>query len=155
MNTFHDLFRLPTRPPSTANFLDRRRELFPGFVERSPRLHLWSPDQLIPDRGPRLLIGAATWSGYDLNLLDLIEEAPVVGIRVDVFDVDSLTNEDDFQRYIPGLVHAFQTPFVGYWVDGRLVESATGFHGRQLVVRVCGLPTWEVESRMNTVISRT
>ncbi|MCI0703425.1 MAG: hypothetical protein L0241_20290 [Planctomycetia bacterium] len=152
MNTFHDLFRQPTRRVGSASPPDRRRELFPGFVERSPKLHLWSADQPIPAQGPRLLIGVATWSGYDMNLLDLIEEAPDNGVRVDVFDVDSVPSAE-LPRTIPN-TSFLQTPFVGYWVDGKLAESASGFDGRKLVARVCGLDLTEVEDRMNTVTSR-
>lgn len=154
MNTFHDLFRQPTRRVGEDFPKDRRRELFPGFVERSPKLHLWSADQPVPEQGPRLLIGVATWSGYDLNLLDLIEEAPASPVRVDVFDVDSCSDLSELQRHLPGLGSPTHTPFVGYWIDGKLVESATGFHGRQLAARVCNLPAEEVEARMNTIRNR-
>lgn len=153
MTTFHDLFRQPTRNGGGTVPVDRRRTLFPGFVERSPKLHLWSTDQPTPAHGPRLLIGVATWSGYDLNLLDLIEEAPDNGVRVDVFDVDSLASPDELARAVPGIPN-LQTPFVGFWIDGKLVESASGFEARKLVARVCGLDLAEVEQRMNTIMSR-
>ena len=154
MNTFHDLFRQPTRKLGGSFPTDRRRELFPGFVERSPALHLWSPGQPIADRGPRLLIGVATWSGYDLNLLDLIEEEPTGAVRVDVFDIGTCTDFAAIQEYIPGLESPMQTPFVGYWVDGRLVECETGHAGRELINRVCSLPTQEVNTRLKTINTR-
>ena len=154
MNTFHDLFRQPTRRVGDLFLPDRRRALFPGFVERSPKLHLWSSDQPIPEQGPRLLIGVATWSGYDMNLLDLIEEAPENGIWVDVFDVDSCQTLDELSRAIPELEPPTHTPVVGYWIDGRFVESAAGFHGRQLVTRVCNLSPEDVETRMQTIMTR-
>jgi hypothetical protein len=88
-----------------------------------------------------------------MNLLDLIEEAPESGVRVEIFDADTLTSVDDLTRAIPGLA-GLQSPFVGYWVDNRLVESAEGFAARQLVTRVLRLDTTEVEQRMNTVLSR-
>ena len=153
MNTFHDLFRQPTRPIDGEFQPDRRSTLLPGFVERSPKLHLWSSDHPMPQQGLRLLIGVATWSGYDMNLLDLIEEAPENGVRVEVFDADSLTSLDDLARIIPGLA-GLQPPFVGLWTDGRFVESAEGFFGRQLTTRVCGLDAAEVESRMKSLLSR-
>jgi hypothetical protein len=154
MNTFHDLFRQPTRAVGTSFPSDRRRELFPGFVERSPKLHLWSPGQPIPDRGSRLLVGVATWSGYDLNLLDLIEEAPASAVRVDVFDTDALPDLAALEHYIPGVEMAHQTPIVGHWLDGRLVETAVGFHGWHLVARVCGIPASDVDARMNSLLKR-
>lgn len=153
MNTFHDLFRQPTRPIGGTSPRDRRRDLLPGFVERSPKLHLWAADQTALAHGSRLLIGVATWSGYDMNLLDLIEEAPESGVRVEVLDVDAFTSVDDLSRLFPGTTF-LQTPFVGHWVDGELVETASGFHARQLVTRVCGLNPVEVAERMNTILSR-
>lgn len=155
MNTFHDLFRQSTRAVGDAFPRDRRRELFPGFVERSPRLHLWAPGQPVSARGPRLLVGVATWSGYDLNLLDLVEEAPADAVRVDVFDIDTVLDHTTAQLYLPGIVFPCGTPLVGYWLDGRLVESAFGFHGRMLVARVCGIATEDVTGRMSNLYQRT
>ncbi|MBY0512691.1 MAG: hypothetical protein K2P78_02125 [Gemmataceae bacterium] len=154
MNTFHDLFRQPTRRVGSAFPSDRRRELFPGFVERSPKLHLWTAGQPVPEHGPRLLIGVATWSGYDLNLLDLVEEAPASPVRVDVFDIDSCLDPAILDRYVPGAVAPVQPPLVGYWNDGRLVEWAAGHLGHQLVVRVCNLPPQDVETRMRSILAR-
>ena len=152
MNTFHDLFRQPTRKAGDTFPADRRSALLPGFVERSPKLHLWSPDQP-PPPGARLLVGVAVWSGYDMNLLDLIEEAPESGVRVEVFDVDCLKSSADLARIMPDLA-GLQTPFVGLWEDGRLVESAEGFAGRGLVTRACGLDPTEVEGRMKSLLTR-
>ena len=155
MNTFHDLFRQPTRRVGGAFPLDRRRELFPGFVERSPKLHLWLPEQPGSEQGARLLLGVATWSGYDMNLLDLIEEAPHAnGIDIEVVDVDTLPSAEDVTRVFPGLEFA-QSPLVGYWVGGKLIEVAQGFAARQLVARLLGLNAAEVEERLNSVLSRT
>lgn len=152
MNTFHDLFRQPTRAVGGSPLPDRRQALLPGFVERSPKLHLWSSEHP-PGQGPRLLIGVASWSGYDMNLLDLIEEAPENGVRVEVFDTGNIASLEELNRMVPGLA-GLQTPFVGFWTDGGFAESAEGFDGRKLVARVCGLDWSEVESRMNTVLTR-
>jgi hypothetical protein len=155
MNTFHDLFRFPTRkidgkfPPD-----DRRGEFFPQLVERSRKLHLWSPGQPTSQTGQRILIGIATWSGYDLALLDLIEDAFTAPIRIDVFDTTVCRTEADLEGYIPGLDSGPQTPFVGLWENGRLVETAAGSSGRQLVARVCSLEWAEVLDCMATVNSR-
>jgi hypothetical protein len=151
MNTFHDLFRQPTRRVGGTFPPDRRGELFPGFVARSPKLRLFTGQ---PDAASvtRLLIGVATWSGYDMNLLDLIEEAPDNGVRVEVFDVDSVSTEER-SRLVPG-VPLLQTPFVACWRGGELVESAEGFAGRGLVARVCGLSTAEIDDRLRSVRTR-
>lgn len=155
MNTFHDLFQHKTRWAGVGPVPDRRPLLFPGFVERSPKLHLWSPDMLVPETGPRLLLGVATWSGYDAKLLDLLEELPSSAVRVDVFDIDTCQQPGDLDRYVPGAAPPNHTPLVGYWLDGKLVESASGFHGRQLVARVCGIPFEEVQARMDSLLPKT
>jgi hypothetical protein len=152
MNTFHDLFRQPTRRVGSGFLPDRRRELFPGFVERSPKLHLWT-NQPVPAQGSFLLLGVATWSGYDMNLLDLIEEAPDSIVHVEVLDVDSVLSAEELSRLFPGTALS-QTPFAGLWDSGRLVETASGFEGRKLAARVCGLDATSVDERMKTVTSR-
>src|SRR5687767_8422042 len=100
MNIFHDLFRQPTQKVKGAPAPDRRRELFPGVVERNPKLHLWSPDQVAPEQGQRLVIGVATWSVYDMNTLDLVAQLPDNGVRVDVFDVDAFS-ADELAGFFP------------------------------------------------------
>ena len=155
MNTFHDLFRFPTRkvdgnsPPD-----DRRGEFFSQLVERSRKLHLWSPGQPTSQTGRRILIGIATWSGYDLALLDLIEDAIHAPIRIDVFDTEVCRTPPDLERYIPGLDPGPQTPFVGLWENGQLVEMAAGFPGRQLAARVCSLEWDDVTACMAAVHAR-
>src|SRR4051812_38315743 len=124
MTTFHDLFRQPTRPVDGTFPPDRRSELLPALVERSRKLHIWEPGQPTSTHGPRLLIGVATWSGYDLNLLDLVEEAFHAPVRIDVFDTDKCRSMDDLNAYIPGFEIGHQPPYVGLWQDGTLVETA-------------------------------
>jgi hypothetical protein len=154
MNTFHDLFRQPTRPVDGAFPADRRRELLPRVVERSRKLHLWSAGEPIPCTGQRLLIGVATWSGYDLNLLDLIEEFADGPVRIDVFDVDTCLSPGELDRYIPNVDIGPQTPFAGLWRDGVLVEQASGHQGRLLVARVCGLSPDAVDERLSSIYAR-
>lgn len=154
MNTFHDLFRQPTRAVNGAFPADRRRELLPQLVARSRKLHLWAPGQPTSEVGPRLLIGVATWSGYDLNLLDLIEESTHAPIRIDVFDIDGCQSLTDLEQFIPNVDIGPQTPFVGLWRDGTLVEQASGHSGRQLVARECGLDPADVDARLGSVLSR-
>jgi hypothetical protein len=100
-----------------------------------------------------LLIGVATWSGYDMNLLDLIEESPENGVRVEVFDADTLASREELNRLIPGLA-GLQSPFVAFWSNESPPETAEGFEGRKLVARVCALDWTEVESRMNSILTR-
>jgi hypothetical protein len=145
MTLFQDFYRSPLTPVSPDGSLAARQSAldayFPTIVSRSP-LHLWSPGDPIPRQGNRLLIGVATWSASDMRLLDAIaqalhERAPA--LAVDVFNVAECRAPADFDRYVPGIGAVLQTPVVGLWSEGRLVEKASGFAGRELAARTCGL----------------
>jgi hypothetical protein len=58
---------------------------------------------------------------------------------------------DGLDRYVPGTGRVFQTPVVGLWSDGQLVDKATGRTGRELVARVSGLDWPEVDRLLATV----
>lgn len=130
------------------------REL-PSQVDQS-LLHWWSPEP--PPVHRRLLIGFASYSRYDMRLLDLIcgalevsaqarhHVAPAIPLggfglvrlppqpaRVGVFSVLDCKSQSDFDKYIPGIGSVLQTPVVGLWVDGVLQKRATGAAGRALI----------------------
>src|SRR5215471_5072327 len=62
---------------------------FPNRVAQS-RLHLWRPTDPIVARGTRLFVGIATWSGFDLRLLDILDQAlqegTILDDHIDVFN---------------------------------------------------------------------
>ncbi len=133
---------------------DRAEQLFPIFVEQS-RLHLWRPGNPIAD-GRRLLVGVATWSLYDLSLLevlDLVVKDGWSGVdRIDVFDLDRV-ERDDFDNYIPGLGKVAGTPVAGLWADGILDGEGFGWRAIKLMSGLFGVPLewnggewrWDVE----------
>jgi hypothetical protein len=130
---------------------------FPGVVARTA-LRWWSPDSGIPAGGTRLVIGVATYSGPDMRLLDLVQEAVtkedarrMAGARVEVFSVMACKSHEDFDRYVPGIGQVFQTPVVGLWVNGTLGEKCWGAPARELVARVCGFDPSDVFRRTNPV----
>jgi hypothetical protein len=131
---------IPELGPGHFDFTNPDR-LFPATVAES-RLHLWNPGDPVAHLGTRILIGVATWSGYDMRLLDVIDEAlektngntPLV----EVFNAGSLTSQEAFQDYIPGIGEVVQVPVVGIWHDGRIVERASGYAARDLVARMSG-----------------
>jgi hypothetical protein len=120
----------------------RARRLLPARIEQSS-LRWLTPGQSLPDDARFLLVGVAVWSGYDMNLLDYLARAVADGSRPDtpvyVFDTDSVTSPEDFEVLVPGIGFVHHTPVVGYWADGKLVEKACGFHGRQIVARLFGI----------------
>jgi hypothetical protein len=137
---------------------------FPQAVAQGPMVW-WSENQ--PPVRRRLVIGAATYSRYEMRMLDLVEEAlarqnaqrgqaaasvpanlpaealalqrvPPPALRVEVFSTLDCLSQSEFEKYVPGIEPVLQTPVVGLWEDGKLRETATGAAGRALVGRVCG-----------------
>ena len=90
--------------------------------------------------GPWLLIGLApSWSTYDLELVDsILEEVtdPKRHLQVNFFDVSVLHKQADIEQYIPELKRFYQTPVVGLWRDGKLMEFGEGERARQIVRRM-------------------
>jgi hypothetical protein len=142
MNVFFDLFiRNGARADWQSDPYWADRE-FPSAVAVSP-YHLWRPGDAVAPAARRLLIGVATWSGYDMRLLDALADAfPANGtgaMRIDLFNTAECRSQQDFQGYIPGLDDVLQTPVVGVWRQGRLTDVAQGFHARELAAREVGI----------------
>ncbi|HEV3256935.1 MAG TPA: hypothetical protein VG013_08665 [Gemmataceae bacterium] len=165
MTSFHDLYRSHRDlSPGEDQALVARE--FPEFVARST-LHWWSADAAAATVGKRLLVGVATYSEADMQLLDLVKDAvakrklhglnearaqqqmlgcgvsaPVgsaqESLRVEVFSTLDCRTHEDFDKYIPGIGKVYQTPVVGLWIHGLLREKCSGAPARILVARVCG-----------------
>jgi hypothetical protein len=138
MTLFQDFYQSPSLQGQPSAGLDER---FPSAVAGSP-LRLWSPGDPIPRQGQWLLVGVATWSAHDMQLLDAVSQAlegGPTGLAVSVFNVANCQSADAFEVYVPGVGSVFHTPVVGLWSEGKLVEKASGRAGRDLVARVCGL----------------
>jgi len=137
---FVDLYRShPELSPGEQQALVERQ--FPSLVPRTP-LHLWSPGDPIAERGRRVLVGVATYSGQDMELLDRIGEAlnrSKTAARVDVFNTLDCRTHEDFAKYVPGFGDVYQTPVVGVWLDGTLQEAGSGYQGRLILARALGL----------------
>lgn len=140
MTAFFDLFREASRPDKLTDvgWADRR---FPEVVARAP-FRLWKPGDPILDKGERVLLGVATWSGYDMRLLDVIasrlSRPRTAPIQVDLFNTADCKRGSDFKQYIPRIGEVLVTPVVGVWRDGRLEEKGTGAEGRNLVALMFG-----------------
>ena len=114
---------------------------FPARVRES-HMHLWYPGDPVSDRGRRFLIGVAMWSGYDLVLLDVLNDAVEQGKitdRIDVSDCGQLQSRDQFRSYIPGLGEVFQFPVLGVWEFGTFTRCEQGFQARSLILSTYGL----------------
>lgn len=141
MGKFSDLLS------GSGHIVEKQREAHRRlpFVLSQSHLHSWSPEQDIFTQGMRFLIGVATWSVYDLNLLDSLDEALANGKakdRVDIFNIDDCITTEDLERYIPeagkdkGMC---QTPMVAEWRGGAKIQQASGHAGREILIKHFGL----------------
>lgn len=151
MNTYHDLFRLPSTEIDEGSGPDPRSDLLPEEIARSKRLRVWSSRAA---GGDRLVVGVSTWSGYDMILLDLIEESAGGPLRVDVFDTNTCHSSADVDERVPGVGRWANGPFAGHWVGDRLVEARAGHDARELVARVCGIPNDTLLERLDAVYTQ-
>jgi hypothetical protein len=135
MNTFLELHKLNLEPPPAPEQLDAH------FRERAAMsgLGVWKPGDAIPESGRRLLVGVALYSADELRVLDVAAEVarrPNSAVRLEVFNTAACRGQEDVNEYIPELAPVYQTPFVGLWQDGLLIEKASGYAGRKLIARV-------------------
>lgn len=115
------------KPPGDAQ--KRAQLAFPKRVSRSS-LILRKAGGRLPSTARCFILGIATYSADDLKLLDDIEESlqdrGSDAVRIDVFDVVDCRQMSDFSRYIPGIERVYRTPVIGVFVDGKLIDQATG-----------------------------
>lgn len=139
MNRFLDLFKHDAPLPPGQFYADDRSARFSVEVARSPRLTLWAKHDAAPTTGRFLLVGVATWSGYDMKLLDALEHSVGGPDVIGVFDTAECKSDEDFESRIPGVGPVFQTPVVGLWEQGKLVAKGSGHLGQDLAFGVCGI----------------
>jgi hypothetical protein len=72
----------------------------------------------------------ATWSGYDMRLLDELNETrmrhPNPNERIEVFDTDDIRNQEQVDEYVPGIEKVVGLPVVGIWENGILIQTGSG-----------------------------
>jgi hypothetical protein len=136
MSRFLDLAHRP-HDEADPHAADR---LLPSIVKIST-FQMWNRGDPIPRRGVFVLLGVATWSGYDMQLLDTLQEI-MAGKRRDwtigIFNAGILTGQEALREYVPDAPFVFHTPVVGVWRDGFLTDRAEGSTARDLVARMFG-----------------
>jgi hypothetical protein len=99
----------------------------------------WSKGDAPPRTGTYVLIGLApSYSVPDLELADAVVEKVLngsAGAKVEFFDTSDIRTPQEIEQCVPDIGIVFQTPVVGVWRDGTLVDKASGFAGRRLVRR--------------------
>jgi hypothetical protein len=116
-----------TKPPIEPGPLQTRaRKQFPSVVRKS-HLKLYLPGSQVPSSRKYALIGIATYSSLELQLLDELEATyPQLSGEVAVFDLMGCSNLCDIRDHLPMFAVVRQTPVVAIWDKGRLIASQTG-----------------------------
>jgi hypothetical protein len=124
--------------------VDRQRlaeAQFPSLVEES-HMEMWRIGGPLPPPGEQVIwLGVATWSLYDMELLDVFEaklSTETLKERIFVFDVDSF-DWVDFEKHLPGIGKIFHPPIVGSWNQGVLEEKLSGARAREWLIQRFGL----------------
>jgi hypothetical protein len=122
-------------PKDQAGYISAR---LPEALADGP-LSVWGSGEPIPAVGRRTLLGVAPYSRPDLELLDAISEALQQADRseekVQIFDISRCASMEDLNEFIPGIGRVYQTPVVGIWRDGVLLQKASGAQARQIVLQ--------------------
>jgi hypothetical protein len=119
---------------------------FPASVADS-LFRLFNLGDPIPQQGTFILLGVATWSDYNMHLLDMLEEAmgrPGDHPAVAVFNAGNLTSMEAIRKYIPDCPEMFHPPALGLWRDGVLTERAEGYRACDAVARLFGFTAEDV-----------
>lgn len=105
-------------------------------------MELWRPGDPWPPVGEEVIwIAVATWSLYDLKLLDLLETQLSRGSRKEriyLFNTAGFP-EFNFEEHLPDIGKIFHTPVVGSWTGGILEERLSGALARDWLIERFGL----------------
>lgn len=119
--------------PPTGNPRERQDHFFGGFERAlaTTRLARWRGPRDVPASGSLLAVGLAiSWNTYDQMLAAELDEAVQDGRALDdtvaVFAADRLREPPDVEELLPGLYEPLQTPYLGWWRDGKQVLSDSG-----------------------------
>ena len=102
--------------------------------------HSLKSKKSILKKGKHLLLGIASYSVSDLELLDTLNNAIMNKTlkidRVDVFDVRNCRRMEDFEKYIPSIGKVYQTPVIGIWENYFLKKKLWGYSARELLTKM-------------------
>lgn len=126
-----DDFSLPAKDQREA------ADCFPYLVARNG-LRYWTTEEEVQVRGGSyLVVGVVTWSRRDMQLLDEMvarntdDESKLDALLI--FNAYSFQSVEELKRRIPGIGEVYQTPVIGIWEHGQLIQTASGFAARQLL----------------------
>ena len=116
-------------------------EQFPTLVESS-HMNMWRHGEDLPKSRnvDVLLIGIASYSLYDLELLDALKEQVLeMHNEIYIFDVAAIVDSKDFEEFFPGIGRVFQSPIIGLWKQNELKEKLSGVAARNWLIERYGM----------------
>ncbi|HLN32455.1 MAG TPA: hypothetical protein VK395_32305 [Gemmataceae bacterium] len=137
---FHELLDNP-KGNEPGPLQSNAHRLFPSVVKKS-HFERRLPSDPVPSDGKYIILGIATYSPEELQLLDDVEAAHQhwdKASKVVVFDVMECRDMNDMRGYVPPLGVVVQTPVVAFWDGGKLVESQTGLRMTRELLQNRGL----------------
>jgi hypothetical protein len=135
MTTFGSLFREGQKIDPLDNGMLARSKA--QEVLAGSDMLLWADGSAMPIQNGAT-IGIAFYSLPDLEFLDrlVLARPNIAGSSsesIAIFDVLSCKTMEDFEKFIPGIGAVYQTPVVGIWKNGCVVEKGIGAKGRMLL----------------------
>src|SRR5262245_27456203 len=82
----------------------------------------------------RIVLGITEYNREDLLLLDSVQTASSsVGLVLEVFLLTECKSQSAIDGYVPGIGPVYQSPVVGIWKVGALVDSGSGHAAKELL----------------------
>jgi hypothetical protein len=128
-----------------ADVQHRAMEELPQRIRDSAWLDPLTSDAQPPAKGAYIVLGVATYSRPELELLDSLESRlsvrPNHPVAVLVFPLSECQSETDVQKRIPMIGRVLSTPVIGVWNDGKVVKTAQGIFDVRRALDELGLAT--------------
>ncbi|XCN71145.1 MAG: hypothetical protein Q3M24_12550 [Candidatus Electrothrix aestuarii] len=105
------------------------RDKFSALLAESSLEELPS-EEFVKSKGRTILLIVAVYSLNDLRLLDKLDELcsrqKKMAVGMYIYDIENINSQYDLDKFIPGILPAYQTPMIGIWENGELKKSAWG-----------------------------
>jgi hypothetical protein len=123
------------------------REITLDEVVAQSHFELWRPGMEVVATGDYLVLGVSIANRYDLQLLDILDNAIGSGqikhAHVSVFDWTDL-NPAVLEPDVPHLGLPYHSPLACLWIEGRLANAQWGYAAKKFVCDRYRLPLDEV-----------
>ncbi len=80
----------------------------------------------VESRSRVIIIGVASWSHNDLDVLEALRQADLRSPDIVVFDIDEFPNAEAIAEVLPGALIPSQSPVIAEYRNGKLVGQVEG-----------------------------